>query len=88
LRAAQLVQASGGGFILTEAGHRAAQELVHRHRVYESYLGNLGYAEDHLHPAADRAEHFISPQLVKTVDAAVGNPLVDPHGKPIPHDER
>jgi manganese/zinc/iron transport system permease protein len=88
LRQAQLVSSSDGGFVLTPAGHHAAQELVHRHRVYETYLGNLGYAEDHLHPAADRAEHFISPQLVETVDAAVGNPLTDPHGKPIPHDQK
>jgi len=60
--------------------------LVQRHRVYESYLENLGYAEDHIHAAADRVEHFISPQLAQAVDAAAGNPSVDPHGKPIPRE--
>lgn len=89
LQRSGLAQAgAASGFVLTEAGRRAAQELVHRHRVYESYLGGLGYPEDHLHEAADRAEHFISPQLVQSVDASIGNPTTDPHGKPIPHDSR
>jgi DtxR family Mn-dependent transcriptional regulator len=72
--------------VLTDAGLRAAQELVHRHRVYEAYLGELGYPEDHLHDAADRTEHFISPDLERAVDAAVGNPVKDPHGREIPHE--
>jgi len=86
LRHNQMVQASGDGFVLTGAGERAAQELVHRHRVYESYLDELGYAPDHMHAPADRVEHFIPPELVATMDAAAGNPTTDPHGKPIPHD--
>ncbi len=85
LRRARLVQNSGGGFVLTASGLETAQKLVHRHRAYESYLGTLGYPEDHIHEAADRVEHFISPELVETVDAAAGNPTVDPHGKPVPH---
>ncbi len=91
LRRTQLVQVQpaqngGGGFVLTASGQQAAQELVHRHRAYESYLESLGYPEDHVHAAADRVEHFLSPQLAEAVDAAAGNPTVDPHGKPIPHD--
>jgi Mn-dependent DtxR family transcriptional regulator len=73
-------------YSLSEQGREVAQELVHRHRVYESFLGELGYASDHLHDAADRAEHFLTPQLVATMDEAVGNPTVDPHGKQIPHE--
>jgi len=86
LRRARLVQSRDGGFVLTADGVQAAQELVQRHRVYESYLENLGYAEDHVHAAADRVEHFISPQLAQAVDAAAGNPVTDPHGKPIPRE--
>ncbi len=82
----QLAQPENGGFVLTEAGNRAAQELVHRHRVYETYLGELGYPEDHVHAAADRTEHFISPEIERHVDAAAGNPTRDPHGREIPHD--
>jgi manganese/zinc/iron transport system permease protein len=86
LRRGRLVQAEGGGFELTAEGRQAAQELVHRHRAYESYLEQLGYPEDHVHAAADRVEHFLSPQLEEAVDAAAGNPTVDPHGKVIPHE--
>lgn len=83
---AQLIQAQNGGWVLTSAGQSAAQELVHRHRVYETFLGDLGYAEDHLHAPANRVEHHLSPQMTAAIDAAVGNPNVDPHGKIIPHD--
>jgi manganese/zinc/iron transport system permease protein len=86
LQRSQLVTAQNGGFVLTDSGRRAAQELVHRHRVYETYLGELGYPEDHLHDAADRTEHFITPDLERVVDAAIGNPVKDPHGREIPHD--
>ena len=86
LSRAELVQAQNGGWILSATGQSAAQELVHRHRVYESYLGEIGYAEDHIHSPADRVEHYLSPQLTEAIDAAVGNPVVDPHGKNIPHD--
>ena len=85
LRRARLVETRNGGYELTESGARAAAELVHRHRVYESYLGELGYPADHVHAAADRAEHFLSPALVESVDEALGNPQTDPHGKVIPH---
>jgi manganese/zinc/iron transport system permease protein len=86
LRRAGLVEMQNGGFALSTQGQKAAGELVHRHRVYESYLGEIGYPEDHIHDAADRAEHFLSPSLVEVVDEAVGNPQTDPHGKSIPHD--
>jgi hypothetical protein len=89
LRRAQLVRAEPTengkrGFVLTTSGQEAAKELVHRHRAYESYLESLGYPEDHVHDAADRVEHYISPQLAEAVDAAVGKPALDPHGKTIP----
>lgn len=87
LQKAGLVQADGGGFALTAAGIKSAQELVHRHRVYESLLGELGYPDDHVHAAADRVEHFLSPNLAEAVDSLAGNPTTDPHGKVIPHDE-
>ncbi|MBW3636246.1 MAG: metal ABC transporter permease [Armatimonadetes bacterium] len=86
LRRAGLVEGQNGGFALSAQGRKAAGELVHRHRVYESYLGELGYPEDHLHDAADRAEHYLSASLVEVVDEAAGNPQIDPHGRAIPHD--
>jgi manganese/zinc/iron transport system permease protein len=80
-----LVQETNAHFSLTPQGEARARELVHRHRVYESYLDDLGYPADHQHDAADRAEHFLSPELIETIDEAAGNPTVDPHGREIPH---
>lgn len=80
-------QEKDGVFSLTAEGRSSAQELMHRHRVYESYLGDLGYPQDHLHDAADRAEHFISPDALSRIDEIAGNPTVDPQGKTIPHGE-
>lgn len=85
LQQSQLTIPQNGGFVLTEAGMGAAQELVHRHRVYETYLGELGYPQDHVHAAADRTEHFISADIERAVDDAAGNPTTDPHGREIPH---
>ncbi len=86
LSRARLIQSQNGGFVLSASGRKQAQELVHRHRVYESYLGGLGYASDHTHAPADRVEHHLTPQLTATIDEAAGNPTTDPHGKEIPHD--
>jgi manganese/zinc/iron transport system permease protein len=75
-----------GGGQLTAQGEDAARDLMHRHRVYESFLSDLGYPEDHLHEAADRTEHFLPPEIVEALDEAVGNPQTDPTGKQIPHE--
>lgn len=73
-----------GGFRLTPEGARRALELLRRHRIYESYLGDLGYPADHTHAPADRAEHFLSPQLAEEVNRQAGHPHTDPQGRPIP----
>ncbi len=80
-----LVTQNNAQFSLTPTGETKARELVHRHRVYETYLGEHGLAADHIHQAADRAEHFISPELEAQIDAETGDPHVDPHGREIPH---
>lgn len=79
-----LLRPEGGGFVLTETGRPRAADLLRRHRLYESYLGELGYPTDHLHEAADRVEHFVSPALTAAMDAAARHPERDPQGKPIP----
>ena len=80
-----LVTQNNAQFSLTAAGEIKARELVHRHRVYETYLGEHGLPADHVHEAADRAEHFISPELEQQIDRETGNPEIDPHGRKIPH---
>lgn len=75
---------SEDAYSLTAAGRERAGELLRRHRVYESYLGELGYPTDHLHAAADRVEHHLDAGLTEAVDAAASHPTLDPQGKPIP----
>jgi Mn-dependent DtxR family transcriptional regulator len=80
----RLLSSSSNGYALTESGKSAAVELLRRHRLYESYLGDLGYPTDHVHGPADRVEHHLSPALTAAVDEAAHHPERDPQGKPIP----
>jgi DtxR family Mn-dependent transcriptional regulator len=76
------------GVTLTETGRRAALRTIRRHRVIESYLsGALNYPWDRVHDEAERLEHAASDELVDRMAAAIGEPVVDPHGAPIPSRE-
>jgi DtxR family Mn-dependent transcriptional regulator len=73
------------GVQLTGAGRRAAVQMVRRHRIIETYLTTkLGYDWDSVHEEAERLEHAVSDGLVERMAMALGNPLYDPHGAPIP----
>ena len=73
------------GVRLTDAGRRAALRTIRRHRVIEAYLVKaLGYAWDQVHMEAERLEHAASDELIDRMAAAIGEPLTDPHGAPIP----
>jgi DtxR family transcriptional regulator, Mn-dependent transcriptional regulator len=76
------------GVLLTDSGRRAALRTIRRHRVIESYLsGALDYPWDRVHDEAERLEHAASDELVDRMAAAIGEPVVDPHGAPIPSRE-
>ena len=73
------------GVRLTAAGRRAALKTIRRHRVIEAYLVRaLGYGWDGVHEEAERLEHAASDTLIDRMAAAIGEPLTDPHGAPIP----
>jgi DtxR family Mn-dependent transcriptional regulator len=73
------------GVRLTGAGRRAALKTLRRHRVIEAYLVKaLGYGWDGVHDEAERLEHSASDTLIDRMAAAIGEPLTDPHGAPIP----
>lgn len=73
------------GATLTAAGKRAALRTLRRHRVIETYLTTvLGYPWDRVHAEAERLEHAASDELIEHLSAAMGDPVVDPHGAPIP----
>ena len=73
------------GVRLTGNGRRAALRTIRRHRVIEAYLAKaLGYAWDRVHEEAERLEHAASDELIDRMAAAIGEPMTDPHGHPIP----
>ena len=73
------------GVELTVEGRLAALRILRRHRLIESYLVEfLGYSWDSVHEEAERLEHAVSDRLIERMADALGNPLFDPHGDPIP----
>ena len=70
---------------LTPRGLAQAERLERAHRLWETFLvEKVGLASDHVHPSAEDVEHLLSEQLVERVDDALGHPVTDPHGAPIP----
>jgi len=73
------------GVTLTPQGKRAALEVIRHHRLIETYLvETLGYRWNEVHEEADRLEHVISEDFEARIAAALGHPVRDPHGEPIP----
>ncbi|HKY55754.1 MAG TPA: metal-dependent transcriptional regulator, partial [Anaerolineales bacterium] len=55
------------------------------HRLLEAWLvQTLGYSWDEVHEEAERLEHVISEDFERRIAAAMGHPIRDPHGEPIP----
>ena len=73
------------GVRLTDSGRRAALRTLRRHRILECYLTEvLGYPWDGVHEEAERLEHAASEELIERMARALGDPVQDPHGAPIP----
>jgi len=73
------------GVRLTADGRRAALRTLRRHRILECYLTEvLGYPWDRVHDEAEQLEHAASEELIERMASALGDPLHDPHGAPIP----
>ena len=71
--------------MLTETGRRSALEVIRHHRLIEAWLvQTLGYSWDEVHNEAEKLEHVISEEFEARIAAAMGNPMRDPHGDPIP----
>src|SRR5215213_9158261 len=73
------------GVTLTKEGRKAALEVIRHHRLIEAWLvQTLGYSWDEVHEEAERLEHVISEDFEQRIAAAMGHPVRDPHGEPIP----
>jgi DtxR family Mn-dependent transcriptional regulator len=73
------------GATLTKEGRKAALDVIRHHRLLEAWLvQTLGYSWDEVHAEAERLEHVISEDFERRIAAAMGHPIRDPHGEPIP----
>jgi DtxR family Mn-dependent transcriptional regulator len=76
------------GVTLTKEGRKAALEVIRHHRLLEAWLvQTLGYSWDEVHEEAERLEHVISEDFERRIAAAMGHPIRDPHGEPIPTED-
>lgn len=74
-----------GHVTMAERVREHAASLVMRHRLWEVWLHErLGVKAEHVHPSADRMMHVLSDELAATISEDVGEPELDPHGKPLP----
>ena len=70
---------------LTTQGRAYALRIVRTHRLWERYLADrTGTRPEEWHGLAERREHTLSAGDTEDLASALGHPLYDPHGDPIP----
>ena len=85
LLSAGLAEREGDSLRLTPEGLAEAAGVVRKHRVWELYLTRrLELPSDHVHRDAEAMEHALSDEAVDRIEALLGHPRLDPHGRPIP----
>lgn len=74
---------------LTRRGRAAAERVVRKHRLAETFLYRvLGYPLEDLHEEAMLLEGVMSDRLEAALDELLGRPERDPHGHRIPRGGR
>ncbi|KAA1261507.1 Manganese transport system membrane protein MntB [Rubripirellula obstinata] len=74
---------------LTPRGIDRARELVRSHRLWEQYLVvETGAETNRIHSHAERWEHFTDRPLRDELDRVTEAPDIDPHGSPIPPENK
>ncbi len=82
------VELKEGNLGLTAEGRAYGLRILRAHRLYEKFLSDkTGYAEIEWHDKAEQAEHSLETEQVESLSQALGNPLYDPHGDPIPDEK-
>jgi DtxR family transcriptional regulator, Mn-dependent transcriptional regulator len=73
------------GVHLTSDGKKAALMILRKHRLWEVFLTEkLKFGWDEVHEIAEQLEHIQSDELTDRLCNFLGNPVIDPHGDPIP----
>jgi DtxR family transcriptional regulator, Mn-dependent transcriptional regulator len=74
-----------GTITLTKKGKAIAQNLTRKHRLIEVFLTTvLHMKESEVHEEAHALEHALSDKVAARLEALLGSPVTDPHGKRIP----
>ncbi|WP_035246999.1 metal ABC transporter permease [Desulfogranum mediterraneum] len=79
-----LLAASEEGYALTADGQVEADKVLRAHRLWESYLAQIGTPKDQLHSTAHHLEHIREGETIEYLDEKLGHPRRDPHGRLIP----
>jgi len=75
-----------GQWLLTPEGRGYAIRILRIHRLWERYLADeTGVSETDWHRQAEIREHHISSEEAERLYEAMGRPVYDPHGDPIPN---
>ena len=83
-----LIDREGNHLTLTDEGREVAMNIIRAHRLWEQYLAEqTGYHQSEWHAQAERIEHDFTPEELDQLAGALGNPIYDPHGDPIPSRE-
>jgi len=81
----KLLETRGHELHLTPDGERWALHIARAHRLWERYLADEARMPlERIHGEAHRREHTLNEAELDKLDAALGFPLSDPHGDPIP----
>ncbi|PKL81494.1 MAG: hypothetical protein CVV24_14970 [Ignavibacteriae bacterium HGW-Ignavibacteriae-3] len=85
LEAMNLIESNENKIFLTAAGRSYALRIIRIHRLWERHLAdNTSVLENEWHSLAETKEHETSHEEADRLAARLGNPLLDPHGDPIP----
>lgn len=72
------------GVRLTNEGIHIAQSIIHKHRIWETFLHDyLNFGWDEIHDEAEALEHITSNRLAEALYNFMAKPQVCPHGNPI-----
>ena len=81
----RLATSGASGFRLTESGRTQALHIVRTHRLWERFLADrTGTRPEEWHGRAEEHEHLMSVSQTDELASALGHPVYDPHGDPIP----
>ena len=81
----RLATSGASGFRLTESGRTQALHIVRTHRLWERFLADrTGTRPEEWHGRAEEREHRMSVSETDELASALGHPVYDPHGDPIP----